>query len=146
MDQRQLNWRHLLVSHAHLIVYITVTVIVPPPNVTVTAPNTQIVGQPLTLTCNAVTVRGITSRATIVWRRNGAVRATRNNVLPSVDSSSQTYSDTFMIQSLSTDDNDIPYQCLLEVAMMNQSDQVTLSVTSKSVVVVVWFILNSLSE
>ena len=131
--------------------YITVTVTVPPPNVMVTAPNTQTVGQPLTLTCTAITVRGITSRVTIVWRRNGVVNATMNNVSPSVDGSFQTYTNTFIIPSLSTDDNDIPYQCSLEIAMMTQSDQATLSVTSKSVVhvvvvVVVWFILTSMSE
>jgi len=116
-------------------VYIIVTVTVPPPNVTVTAPNTQTVGRPLTLTCTAITVRGITSRVTIVWRRNGVVNVIRNNVLPLVDSSSQIYKDTFIIPSLNTDDNDIPYQCSLEVAMMTQSDQATLSVTSKSVTV-----------
>ena len=131
--------------------YITVTVTVPPPNVMVTAPNTQTVGQPLTLTCTAITVRGITSRVTIVWSRNGVVNATTNNVSPSVDGSFQTYTNTFIIPSLSTDDNDIPYQCSLEIAMMTQSDQATLSVTSKSVVhvvvvVVVWFILTSMSE
>ena len=115
--------------------YIIVTVTVPPPNVTVTAPNTQTVGRPLTLTCTAITVRGITSRVTIVWRRNGVVNVIRNNVLPLVDSSSQIYKDTFIIPSLNTDDNDIPYQCSLEVAMMTQSDQATLSVTSKSVTV-----------
>jgi len=80
-----------------------------------------------------------------VWRRNGVVNATMNNVSPSVDGSFQTYTNTFIIPSLSADDNDIPYQCSVEVAMINQSDQARLSVTSKSVVVVNFILCYALS-
>jgi len=67
-------------SYHLLSIHVIVTTIVPEPEVTVTAPNTQTVGQSLTLTCNAVTVRGITSRVDIIW-----IRATGNNVVQRMD-------------------------------------------------------------
>ena len=50
----------------NILFYITV----PTPTVSVTAPNTQTVGQSLTLQCVVTTVRGITSRVDIVWRNS----------------------------------------------------------------------------
>ena len=74
----------------------------------VTAPNTQTVGQPLTLTCNTTTVRGITSRVDLVWRRgNNIVRTTENSTMDS----SLIYSDTYTISSLRTEDDNRLYEC-----------------------------------
>ena len=50
-----------------------VNILVPTSTVSVTAPNTQTVGQSLTLQCEVTTVRGITSRVDIVWSSDGTV-------------------------------------------------------------------------
>ena len=44
-----------------------------------TAPNTQTVGQSLTLQCEVTTVRGITSRVDIVWSSDGTVLRRMND-------------------------------------------------------------------
>jgi len=119
--------------YAYTYMYLlTPVAIVPRPIVTVTAPEDQMVGQPLTLTCNAVTVRGITSNVYITWRRDGANIATRSDIsLTTTNSTSQIYTNTLDIGSLGTDDNDITYQCLIEVSSIMESGQFTLDVTGK---------------
>ena len=82
---------------------------------TVTAPNTQTVGQPLTLTCNVSTVRGITSRVEIAWRRDGIHLSGSNNSLPSTVDSSVLYSDSYTISPLSTNDSGRQYECRLVI-------------------------------
>jgi len=88
--------------------------------VTVTAPNTQRVGQPLTLTCNAITARGITSRVDMVWRReSGTLRSrtlrTLNNISPTIMDGSPLYSDLYIISALTADDDGRGYECILTV-------------------------------
>jgi len=87
----------------------TLDTTVPTPSVTITAPNTQIVGLSLTLECNVTAVRGITSRVDIVWSRNGTevgrlegVSTTGNMVM---------YTDTYIISQLNITDNRTVYQC-----------------------------------
>ena len=92
----------------------------------VTAPNTQTVGQPLTLTCNVTTVRGITSEVDIVWRREGNTLNRSNNVTQTLLDSSLLYTDTYIISPLSTDDDGQEYECSVvihtfPVAMVNNS-------------------------
>ena len=89
----------------------TINVVVPSPSVTVTAPNTQTVGQPLTLTCNATTVRGITSTVDIVWRSGGSILNRLNNVTQTLVDSSLLYMGTYTITSLSTDNDRRDYEC-----------------------------------
>ena len=83
---------------------------VPSPNVTVTAPNTQTVGQSLTLECSVTTVRGITSRVDIIWRRASTLLRRADNISPTMISS-LLYTDTYTISQLSTTDDGREYQC-----------------------------------
>ena len=89
----------------------TINVVVPSPSVTVTAPNNQTVGQPLTLTCNAATVRGVTSRVDIVWSRGDNRLNRSNRITPTTMNSLLLYTDTYTILPLSTDDDDREYEC-----------------------------------
>ena len=113
----------------------TLNTTVPTPSVTVTALNTQIVGQPLTLTCNAVTVRGITSNLDIVWRRGGNVLTRVENVGPTeINSTLVMYTDAFTISQLNTTDDGGVYECVLEVdtsPVIRISDTITLDVSGR---------------
>jgi len=112
----------------------TLSTAVPESEVTVTAPNNQTVGQPLMLTCNAVTVRGITSNVDIIWRRDGTEVNKTINVLPTMITSSLVYTDTYTISLLSTDDDGREYQCELVINTsppVIATDSVTLDVMSK---------------
>ena len=82
---------------------------------TVTAPNTQTVGQPLTLTCNVTSVRGITSPAEIVWRRDGINLTSMMKVLPT-DNETLVFSDSYTIPILSVNDHERDYQCELIIS------------------------------
>ena len=107
----------------------TINVVVPSPSVTVTAPNTQTVGQPLTLTCNVNTVRGITSQIDMVWRRKGKTLKTLNNISPIMMDSSVVYSDSYTITALTVDDDDRGYECTLTIKsspIVRNSDTVIL--------------------
>ena len=104
---------------------------VPTPNVSVVAPNTQIVGQPLTLECSVTVARGITSRVDIIWSRDGVVLNRTNHISPTMMDRLLIYTDAYNISLLSVDNNGTVYQC--EV-MINTSppvmanDSVTLDV------------------
>ena len=82
----------------------------------VTAPNTQTVGQPITLTCNATTVRGITSQVDIVWRRSGRLLRNESNISPiTVATTSLVFIDTYTTSPLGTSDDGRQYECRLVV-------------------------------
>ena len=85
---------------------------VPSPNVTITAPNTQIVSQSLTLECSVTTVRGITSRVDIIWSSDGTQleRMEGVNVI-STTGNSVVYTDTYNISQLNTTNDGREYQC-----------------------------------
>ena len=107
---------------------------VPTPNVTVTAPNTQTVGQPLTLQCEVTTVRGITSRVDIVWSSGGIELNRTNGVSSTTMDNSLVYTDSYNISQLSTTDEGRVIQCEVvinasPIVMANNS--VTLDVTGK---------------
>jgi len=103
--------------------------------VTVTAPNIQTVGQSLTLTCDAVTVRGITSDVDLVWRRRNRVVRTLDNTDPTtMNNTSLVYTDIYTISQLSTDDDGIQYECRLVIRsspVVRVMDTVTLDATGK---------------
>ena len=88
---------------------LTCSLLVPIPSVNVTAPNTQIVGQSLTLECSVTTVKGITSRVDIVWSSNGLVVKRINGTF--VSTSQTVYSAAYTIPQLSTTDDGRVYQC-----------------------------------
>ena len=93
------------------------------PNVTVTAHNTQMVGQSLILECNVTAVRGITSRVDIVWSRNGTEVERMDGVnVSSTTGNMVIYTDSYTISLLSTDDDGREYQCGL---VINPSPLVT---------------------
>ena len=86
--------------------------IVPTPSVTITLPNTQIVGHSLTLECNVITVRGVTSRVDIIWSSDGIELKVIEGVnINSTTDNSIVYTDTYTIPKLSTTDNGTMYHC-----------------------------------
>ena len=108
--------------------------IVPDPTVSVTIPNTQTVGQSLTLQCEVTTVRGITSRVDVFWRRDNVtvhttyvtVTATRNNLI--------VYKDSYTISYLNKSDDNAMYECMVVIEVyppVIAADTVILSVTSE---------------
>jgi len=100
----------------------------------VTAPNTQTVGQPLTLKCSGTTVRGITRRVDIVWSSNGTMLERMDNVMSSEMDDSLVYIDFYNISQLNTSDEGRVIQCevaiiLNSAVMPSDSDTITLNVT-----------------
>ena len=118
--------------------YSIVTNIVPTPtNITVTAPNTQIVGQSLTLECSVTTVRGITSRVDIVWNSDGVElnRTGTPNITRTTDDKIE-YIDIYTITLLKDTDINRTFQCEMIVhsipSIMVNGD-ITLNVSGKQV-------------
>jgi len=97
--------------HNMLVHFYVIYTIVPTPSVTVTAPNTQTVGQSLTLECSVTIVRGITSPVDIIWSRGNMMLSRTNNISQTMMDSSLIYTNTYTISQLSTDDDDSEYQC-----------------------------------
>ena len=103
-------------------------ILVPTPTVTVTASNTQRVGQSLTLQCEVTTVRGITSRVDIVWSSGGMELERTNDAI----GNSLEYTDSYIIPQLSTTDDNKVIQCegvINASSPLMNSDNITLDVT-----------------
>ena len=108
----------------------TLNVVVPTPSVTVTAPNTQTVGQPLTLTCNVTTVRGITSQMELIWTR-GRMNLKTIIISPTTKDNALVYSDSYTVPLVNVDDDGRDYQCgltILTSPSVNVNHTVTLNV------------------
>ena len=108
--------------------------LVPTPTVNVTAPNTQTVGQPLTLQCEVTTVRGITSRVDIVWSSDGTVLRRINDTTATTMDNSLVYTDSYTISQLNTADDGRVIQCKVVInasPSVMDSDSVTLDVTGE---------------
>ena len=85
---------------------------VPSPSVILTAADTQIVGQSLSMECIMTTVRGITSRIDILWRSDGVeIRKTIGAIVSSSTVSSILYRDFYNISLLTTTEEGRLYQC-----------------------------------
>ena len=94
----------------------TLNTTVPIPDVAVTAPNTQTVGQSLTLECSVTAVRGITSRVDIIWNRDDTeVERMEGVSVSSTTGNMVMYTDTYTISQLNTTDDDREYQCEVEI-------------------------------
>ena len=108
-------------------------VVPPPPNVSVTAPSNQTVGQSLTLQCEVTTVRGITSRVDIVWSSGGTELQRMNDVSSTMMSNSLVYTNSYTISQLSTTDNGRVIQCNVINASppLMGSGSITLDLTGK---------------
>ena len=115
-----------------------VTNIVPTPNnINVIAPNTQIVGQSLTLECSVTTVRGITSRVDIVWSSDGVElnRTETPNITSTTDDMIE-YMDVYTITLLKDTDINRTYQCEMVINSIPPvivNGDVTLNVAGKQV-------------
>ena len=99
-----------------------------------TAPNTQTVGQSLTLQCEVTTVRGITSRVDIVWSSGGTELERMNDVSSTTMDNSLVYTDSYTISQLSTTDEDRMIQCEVVINASSPvlaSDSITLDVTGE---------------
>ena len=95
-----------------------------------TPPNTQTVGQSLTLQCEVTTVRGISSRVDIVWSSGGTVLRRTNDV----SSTTLVYTDSYTISQLSTTDEGRMIQCEVVIngsPSVMASNSITLDVTGE---------------
>ena len=98
------------------------------------APNTQTVGQSLTLQCEVTTVRGITSRVDIVWSSNDTELERTNGLSSTTMDNSLVYTDSYTISQLSTTDDGKVIQCEVVIntsPSVVASDSITLDVTGE---------------
>ena len=112
-------------------------VTVPTPSVAITAPNTQTVGQSLTLQCEVTTVRGITSRVDIVWSSGGQPLQRMNNLSATTMGNSLVYTNNYTISQLTTTDDDRMIRCEVVINTtppVMDSEIITLSVTGEYIV------------
>ena len=108
-----------------------------------TALDTQIVGQSLTLQCEVTTVRGITSRVDIVWSSDGTELERMNNVLSTTMENSLVYTDSYTISQLNTTDDGRVIQCEVVInasSSVMTSDNITLDVTGKDYIYICVFV------
>ena len=107
-------------------------IIVPTPTVSITAPNTQLVRQSLTLQCAITTVIGITSRVDIVWSSSGTVLRRINDTTATTMDNSLVYTDSYNIPQLNTTDDGRVIQCEVVIntsPSVIASDNTTLDIT-----------------
>ena len=100
-----------------------------------TALNTQTVGQSLTLQCNVITVRGITSTVDIVWSDDDGTLEMMDGLSPITINNSLVYTDSYNISQLSTTDDGRVIQCQVEINAsppVTASNNITLDVTGKN--------------
>ena len=96
-----------------------------------TAPNTQTVGQLLTLQCEVTTVRGITSRVDIVWSSGGVELERMNDVSSTTMGNLLVYTHSYTISQLSTTDDGRVIQCEVVINTVTATDSIKLDVTGK---------------
>ena len=127
--------------------YVCVYVIlVPTPTVSVTAPNTQTVGDSLALQCEVTTVRGITSRVDIVWSSGGTVLRRMNDTTATTMDNSLVYTDSYIISQLNTTDEGRVIQCEVVInasPLVMASNSITLDVTGELYIVRLHLLLTS---
>ena len=108
---------------------------VPNANGTLIIPNTQIVGQSLTLQCEVTTERVINSTVDIVWSSDSAEIERMNNVSSTTVNNSLVYTDSYTISQLSTTDDGRVIQCEVVIdgnPSVMATNNVTLNVTGES--------------
>ena len=80
-------------------------------------------------------MRGINSQVDIVWSKsyiNGSEQWRRNNLSASTRKlNTVVYSDSFNISQLTTDDNNVTYECKAMINSVEANDSFTLRVNSK---------------
>ena len=98
----------------------------------VNTPNTQTVGQSLTLQCEVTTVRGITSRVDIVWSDGSMELERMNDVSLTTMNNSLMYTHSYTISQLTTTDDGRVIQCEVMIntsPLVMATDSITLDVT-----------------
>ena len=127
----------LLFSNVILSLYFilwSIFVAVPTPSVNVTTLSTQTVGQSLTLQCEVITMRGITSRVDIVWSSDDTVLRKINDTTATTMNNSLVYTDSYTISQLNTTDDGRVIQCEVVIntsPSVMASDSITLDVTGE---------------
>ena len=115
---------------------------IPTVSVSVFAPNTQTVGQPLMLECEVTTVRGISSRVDIVWSSDGTVLSRLNGTTATtVNNSSQVYSTLYSISPLRTFDEGRVIQCegiIQAASSISSINTFTLDVTGQYILALIF--------
>ena len=84
---------------------------VPRPVIQVTSVDTVEFGRATTLECNAIAVRGITSRVDIIWTTGFRTVRRVEGITASTVNNSVVYSDQFITPPLSANDDGRVYQC-----------------------------------
>ena len=98
------------------------------------APDTQTVGQSLTLQCEVTTVRGITSRVNIVWSSDGTVLRRINDTTVTTMVNSLVYTDSYTISQLNTTGDGRVIYCEVVInasPVVMANDSIALDVTSE---------------
>ena len=109
---------------------------VPTPNVDLTTPGSEIVGQSLILECSVTTVRGITSRVDIVWSSDDAElrKSEGYNTINATTRNSVVYIDTYLITQLNTTSKGQQFQCKVVIngqLLIMASDIIVLDVSGE---------------
>ena len=120
---------------------------VPTPNVSIIVYNMMIIGQPLILQCIVTTVRGINSQVDIVWRNLNSGEEFRRNFTESITIfNSVVYRDYLNISQVTTDDNDVTYQCEVTInaehSSVIETDTFTLHVHGKTPEVILFLTIS----
>ena len=107
--------------------YYHIFYLVPSPTVIITVPNTQTVGQSLTMQCKVTAVRGITSSVDVVWSlSHGGTALKRTTGV--IGYSSLVFTDSYTIPQLSSEDHGKTYWCEATISSSRHSNSVTLNV------------------
>ena len=84
--------------------------------VNLSALETQLVGEPLTLECSVTTVAGISNTVDFVWSSNNRILAVNENVNISVtENGSAVFVDFYKIPQVTTADEKRVYQCQIRI-------------------------------
>ena len=101
------------------------------------------VGDPLTLDCTVIAVRGISSSVDIIWTTGGRVVRRVDNITADIENGTATYTDSFEISSLSAIDNGREYQCTVVINARQpvySSDQIILNFSGTLVYEIITYI------
>jgi len=112
------------------------TILVPDSaNVTLTAPNTQTVGNQLILECSITTIKGITSRIDIEWSIGNTILQKIEGINVTFTASNfVVYENNYTILQVSTLDDGRVYQCKMIINTNPEliaTDNITLDATGK---------------
>ena len=96
-----------------------------------TAPDTQLVGQSLTLQCEVTTVSNIISSVDIVWSSGGMELNRTNNLTAAIMNDIVVYSDSYTTDPLNSNDNGSTIQCQVIINTTTNADTVELTLSGK---------------